>query len=463
MATVRRQRLLSAGLPVVAVVFFLLPLALNQFVCSLLLSGVWFDFCRKALWWLYFSPALYFAYRFGYRGIGLTVLLSLLMGAYLILKVLQEPEAFSLWMHGLLALATSLFTALIVGRLTEYSNRAQESRDEQNARLKSLFHSSQLLSSSLHQDGILDKCLVLLRASFGFDYADVWLLQDERTLRLAASNIPASYNLLDTSPADSGLARLALTTGRAVFSEDPLKDERICDKTWVMKLGHRAEVAVPLIHKDKKLGVLWLSRMEKATFTPEVRELLQTFGNQLTLALQNAGLYQEMERRAILDELTGLYNHRYFKEALDRALKLAAREGTMLGLLMMDIDYFKNCNDIFGHPEGDRLLREFGGVLKGAVRETDIPVRYGGDEFAVILPHTDEIGTKQLATRVELLVAEHNFPGCGLMPGGKLSLSIGQAVYPLQASDKVELVKLADDNLYKIKEKRRNEQQRQTS
>lgn len=102
-------------------------------------------------------------------------------------------------------------------------------------------------------------------------------------------------------------------------------------------------------------------------------------------------------------------------------------------------------------------------MLKGAVRETDIPVRYGGDEFAVILPHTDEIGTKQLATRVELLVAEHNFPGCGLMPGGKLSLSIGQAVYPLQASDKVELVKLADDNLYKIKEKRRNEQQRQTS
>ena len=298
---------------------------------------------------------------------------------------------------------------------------------------------------------------MLLRASFGFDYADVWLLQDERTLRLAASNIPASYNLLDATPADSGLARLALTTGTAVFSEDPLKDERICDKTWVMKLGHSVEVAVPLIHKDKKLGVLWLSRMEKAPFTPEMRELLQTFGNQLTLALQNAELYQEMERKAILDELTGLYNYRYFKEALDRALKLAAREGSMLGLLMIDIDYFKNCNDIFGHPEGDRLLREFGGVLKGAVRETDIPVRYGGDEFAVILPHTDEIGTKQLARRVELLVAEHKFPGCGLMPGGKLSLSIGQAVYPLQARDKVELVKLADDNLYKIKEKKRND------
>lgn len=454
--TVRMPQLRSTGMPVLALILFLLPLFLSPLMCFPPRSGFWQDFCQKALWWICLIPAAYFAYRFGYWGVGLTVSLSLAMGAYLFTRMLQEPETPSIWAHGLLALAVAVILALIAGRQAEHSKRDKAYLDEQNASLKSLFHSSQMLASSLHREEILDKCLVLLRASFGFDYAEIWLLQDERTLRLAASNIPASFNLPDTTPADRDLAGLALTTGKAVFSKDPLNDERIIDKTWVLKLGHSIEVAVPLIHKGEKLGVLMLTSMGKTPFTPEGRELLQTFGNQLTLALQNARLYQEMERKAILDELTGLYNYRYFKDALDRELKRALREGSMLGLLMIDIDYFKDCNDSFGHPEGDRLLQEFGKVLKSAVRETDIPVRYGGDEFAVILPHTDDAGTKQLAMRVDQRVEAHRFRGCDLMPGGRLSLSIGYAVYPLQAKDKGELVQLADDNLYKVKEKRRH-------
>lgn len=439
------------------VVLLLFPPVINQYICTLIAPGFWQDFCRVAQWWLYFIPTVYLSARFGYRGVAVALLFYLAVGVYLLLRILQSLGASLYTYQALLTLAAAVFAAVAVGRLAEQFNRVRESYDEKNANLKALFYSSQFLASSLRQEEILDKCLVLLRASFGFEYTDIWLFQDERTLRLAASNIPARMALPETTPADSDLLGLALTAEDTVFAEDPANDERIVDKSWVLKLGHRLEIAVPLLHKSEKLGVLMVACMEKVAATPELRERLLTFANQLALALKNAALYQEMEQKAISDELTGLYNYRYFQEALDRELKRAVREGSTVGLLMMDLDYFKDYNDIFGHQQGDRLLREFGAVLKGAVRETDIPVRYGGDEFAVILPHTDETGTRQLALRVAAQVAEHLFPGCERMPGGRISLSLGYAVYPAHASEKQELIKLADDSLYQTKDRRRRE------
>jgi diguanylate cyclase (GGDEF)-like protein len=458
--TLRRRQELSPWLLMLLFSLFLFPPVMNQYVCVLFVPGYWLDFCRAALWWVYFFPAVHLSGRFGYLGATVTLLASLVVSGYLLLRALQSPGLVQYTFQALLTLAATVFVSVIVGRLSERSSRARESLDEQNANLKALFYSSQFLASSLRQEEILDKCLVLLRASFDFEYADIWLLQDERTLHLAASNIPARVALPQTIPADWDVPGLALAKGEAVFIEDPLHDERVTDKSWVVKLGHSVEAAVPLLHKGEKLGVLMLAGMEKTAFPPEMRERLLTFANQLSLALENARLYRETEQKAVIDEMTGLCNYRYFQEALDRELKRAAREGTMVGLLMMDLDYFKDYNDTFGHQAGDRLLREFGAVLRSAVRETDLAVRYGGDEFAVILPHTDEAGTRQLALRVASQVAEHRFPGCERMPGGRMSLSIGYAVYPTQASEKEHLVSLADDNLYKNKDKKRREKAR---
>lgn len=450
-----RRHALSPWLFLLLFFLFLLPPVMNQYICARVVPGYWLDFCRAALWWLYFIPAVYLSVRFGYLGASVMVLAILAVSGYLLLRAFQSPGLSPYTFQALLTLAATVLMSVIIGRLVEHSKRARETLDEQNANLKALFYSSQFLASTLRQEEILEKCLVLLRASFAFEFADIWLLQDERTLRLAASNIPARIGLPETIPAEGDLPGLALARGEAVFIEDPLQDERVTDKSWAVKLGHSVEAAIPLLHKGEKLGVLMLAGLEKTVFSQEVRERLLTFANQLALALENARLYRETEEKAILDEMTGLYNYRYFQEALDRELKRAAREGTMVGLLMIDLDYFKDYNDTFGHQAGDRLLREFGAVLKSAVRETDLAVRYGGDEFAVILPHTDEPGTRQLALRVATLVAEHSFPGCDRMPGGRISLSIGQAVFPVQASEKEHLISLADDNLYKSKDKKR--------
>jgi diguanylate cyclase (GGDEF)-like protein len=140
---------------------------------------------------------------------------------------------------------------------------------------------------------------------------------------------------------------------------------------------------------------------------------------------------------------------------LDKEIKRAEREQAHLSLLMLDLDYFKEYNDTYGHPEGDKLLVEFGSVLKDAVRDSDIAARYGGDEFVIILPHTDEKGAIQLSARVAERVGRHPFPGYEKMPGGRMSVSVGCATYPSPAKNKIELVKLADDQMYKTKEVRR--------
>lgn len=453
-----KQPVLSFGLFILVFSLYTIPLIpVHLLLPTSNAQGFANQLLIEAVWWLYFFPAVYVSYRYRYRGALLITMVSLCFGIYLAYMSLADQENVIAWWHGLLALIASTAVALFVGSLSEQFNRSREAIEEQHARLKSLFRSSQVLASSLKLEEVLDRCLVLIRATFGFDYADIWLVEGNSTLRRAASNIPDSFNVPDTFPADFCLPGLALSSGNVVFIDDPLRDGRIVDKTWARQLGHRAEVAVPIIHKEEKLGVLIMASMSECSFTPEIEELLHTFGNQFALSLKNARLYREMEEKAIIDELTGLYNYRFFQEALERECRRAEREGLMFGLLLMDIDYFKDYNDTFGHPEGDRLLAEFGNVLRGTVRETDIAVRYGGDEFAVILPHTDELGTKQLAQRIAAVMSAHPFAGADSMPGGKISISLGHATYPIQGKDKVTLVKVADDSLYKVKEKRRRE------
>jgi two-component system, cell cycle response regulator len=156
------------------------------------------------------------------------------------------------------------------------------------------------------------------------------------------------------------------------------------------------------------------------------------------------------------DGLSGLFNHRYFQEALEKETIRATRYKHSFALLFIDIDHFKNYNDKNGHPAGDLIISTIGKILTKSLREPDLVARYGGEEFTIILFDTDRKGAMASAEKLRKRIADFPFPGRENQPGGKLSISIGVAVFPENGERPEDIVEHADHALYTAKESGRN-------
>jgi diguanylate cyclase (GGDEF)-like protein len=172
------------------------------------------------------------------------------------------------------------------------------------------------------------------------------------------------------------------------------------------------------------------------------------------LELEKAKL--QLQQLAVTDGLTGLYNYQYFKHKLQIEVARSRRHGLPVSLLMMDIDFFKLYNDHFGHPLGDRILRRFGNLLFEHVRQIDILSRYGGEEFALILPGTSKEGAMTVAEKLRTLIEKSYFPLSEKLPFGRVTMSVGAACFPDDASNEEELVRKSDEALYRAKKEGRN-------
>ncbi len=171
---------------------------------------------------------------------------------------------------------------------------------------------------------------------------------------------------------------------------------------------------------------------------------------QSSLALENAARYTKAKNLLNIDELTGLFNYRYLEITLDREIKRSERYGANLSVLFVDIDFFKNVNDNFGHLVGSRLLGDVGALLKNSVREEDTVIRYGGDEYTIILVETGVEGAGVVAERIRSTIEGHLFldaEGLNL----RLTASLGCATYPNDAQSKSELLEMADQAMYRGK------------
>lgn len=170
--------------------------------------------------------------------------------------------------------------------------------------------------------------------------------------------------------------------------------------------------------------------------------------------LEQANL--ELQQMALTDELTKVYNHRYFQMRLQEEISRAQRQGHQVSLMMIDIDSFKQYNDRLGHQAGDEALRQISQIFRDNVRIMDAVARYGGEEFAIILPDTDGEQAAMVAHRIRIAVADHPFVGREEQPGGQVTVSIGIATYPNTASNRADLIAKADEALYCVKRERKN-------
>jgi diguanylate cyclase (GGDEF)-like protein len=230
-----------------------------------------------------------------------------------------------------------------------------------------------------------------------------------------------------------------------------------------IQLGGASALAAPLgatEEGDRVIGIVSVARGDRP-FTAGERELFSYLTNQASVSVENVDLHETVQRQAVTDELTGLFNHRRFQEVMSVEVERARRYGHELGLIMLDIDNFKKINDTYGHLQGDMVLREVAHVLRQSSREIDEPARYGGEEMAVALPQTDLEGAYQFAERVRRRIEALALPlpdGDGVL---RVTASFGAAsLTSAGGGDKDALVGAADAALYYAKGAGKNRTER---
>jgi two-component system, cell cycle response regulator len=219
--------------------------------------------------------------------------------------------------------------------------------------------------------------------------------------------------------------------------------------------GMASVKVIPLRAGENVLGTLVLGSRRAGVYDLEAVEQLRVIAMQAGDALLRARLFDETERLATTDGLTGLVNHRTFQTRLDEHVLAAERYGKKLSLLLCDIDHFKSVNDTYGHPVGDQVLRAVARTLANEARGTDVVARYGGEEFAVVMPETDTGGALVIAERIRervgaLVLETEQGPL-------RVTMSLGVATFPEDAARKAGLVERADGCLYHAKRHGRNQ------
>ena len=220
-----------------------------------------------------------------------------------------------------------------------------------------------------------------------------------------------------------------------------------------------AYIGVALKSRNTTVGVIGIDCREKQGLSVDDMDFMALTSHQISIGIEKTSLFTKTEQLSQLDGLTGLYNHRVFKEKLEQEVSKRSRTGKPLSLIMLDIDHFKRFNDNFGHQEGDAILKELAVVIKGQCRHTtmDACFRYGGEEFSVILPELELGIALKVADRMRKIVENHPFRIKEKHPGTNLTVSLGVA--GLYGSDDVkpeELLRKADEALYASKRNGRN-------
>jgi diguanylate cyclase (GGDEF)-like protein len=257
----------------------------------------------------------------------------------------------------------------------------------------------------------------------------------------------------EMGPALYSVARWVMQHGAEFATGDLRRDPRLAEASTGTVL------AFPLTSRGRRIGAL--IGLDRAPSTREPRLSPRTLAAVRILlepaatALDNALLLKRAEALSVTDDLTHLYNSRYLNLVLRRETKRAARSGRPLSLLFLDLDGFKAVNDAHGHQCGSRALVEAAAVIRGSARETDVVARFGGDEFALVLPETGGPGAFAVGERVRQRIDEHRFlaaDGLAL----HLTVSVGVATLPDAAASADELVKAADTAMYQVKESGKN-------
>jgi diguanylate cyclase (GGDEF)-like protein len=338
--------------------------------------------------------------------------------------------------------ATALESARLVARSEGFARE-----------LRQLVEMSSDLSASLDPRQVANLIAKHLAGAMGVDECAIsyWDRLGGRVLTLGYYP-PARVDELEPHFEIAGFpetVRVLETQATVVIdSDDPAADP--AESRLLKRERNRMLAMLPLVAKGQSIGLVELMSKSAIQFDEDRLALARTMANEAAMALENARLYDETRKLADRDPLTGFYNHRYLHERLGEEVVRAQRSRKPLSVLMLDVDDFKLVNDTFGHLFGDRVLAWIAEQIRLTLRGPDVPARYGGDEFAIILPETDKASARRAAERIVETFQKQPFESEARGPV-PVAVSIGVATHPTDGRTAPDLIAAADRGLYRVK------------
>ncbi len=323
--------------------------------------------------------------------------------------------------------------------------------------LNSLYLISLTLSKTLDLEEIIKSIKSLFQKKIKINHFGIFLLDES----LSSLYLHTSFGLPRNSNLQSAFKLGEDIFGKAIESEEAIYVPDMSVASQFQFFGSEPKIGsflvVPiLLRKNHPLGVFSLSRRETNAFSKEERAFFNKIGLEIAKVLDKSLLFQHTKELSITDDLTGLYNRRYFNQRFDREVLRAKRYRRPLSILMVDIDYFKSYNDINGHLLGDDVLKKVAYLIESNLRKADIVARYGGEEFVILLPEINKSHADQVAEKLRRTVELRHFPKEQYLPNKNLTISIGLATLPDDSTNSRELIEFADRALYRAKAEGRN-------
>jgi diguanylate cyclase (GGDEF)-like protein len=253
-----------------------------------------------------------------------------------------------------------------------------------------------------------------------------------------------------------GVAGWVAQEAKPLLVADALEESRWCKKVDdFTRFKTRSIVAVPLISRGTVLGVVELVNAEPNSFNESDLRLLGSLADYAAIAIENARNFQRVQELTVTDDVTSLYNSRHLHDMLTAEYERSRRYDLTFSIVFFDLDHFKNVNDRYGHLCGSRLLQEVGDLVRSSLRTVDIPTRYGGDEFVIILPQTPKDQALQVTRRLRVALNGWVFLASeGLEV--RITASFGVSNFPDDADGRDDILRLADEAMYRVKETTRD-------
>ncbi len=328
-------------------------------------------------------------------------------------------------------------------------------RDDAEFLFDTLYDIASALTFSLDEDEVLNNIMKLVGELFSPEHWSLLLYNQEKntlTFRLVVGS--ETDSLTGTSfPADQGVAGWVLKQRQYAVISDAKNDKRVYNPTDSFHTS--SIIAFPLYVKNKPIGVIELINVPVDSFSPNKIRILDLLSQFASIALYHSDYLKSVEKKTTLDPLTGLYNASYMYTILKKEISRFSRTGKVFALIFFDLDHFKSVNDTFGHLVGSELLIKVARLIKKNIRPTDWGIRYGGDEFVIILENADYPEARLVSERIKSRLLSL-FDSDDQYRSLRLSASFGVAVYNDTVHTAKDLIEMADRATYRAKESGRN-------